>query len=395
MRRLSPWARRFCLLVFLLVTRVSTSTAGPPASVHDLKGPAPQPGQAYRDESTFTLTGGRAVFTTAGRSETVRADIRGESIYEEQFLAVEADRVTRTRIRVLKERDVWTIGPSGSADPRPIHGSLEGATVEGTRAADGWKFQLVGKTPTAEQLADLRLFSCPLTAADWLPAGPVAPGRTWDVDPSRLEWRLGGAVRIDAGTWKITFDGMTTDAAGPCAVLSEKVQVRGTIRDDQGPPLRFELTATGSTRRLIDQAFNLSSRLTGTLTLSGSIQDEGQEGQLNIIGPFTVETRSRRIAELTPDPVALTAAHAPIQVADLHRSQPRPWWQDSRLWVVLAFAAACALVRKIFGDETTPRPDNPPSTPRVKPVGLGADGTDGVWLQEVPTWEHKPPQGST
>jgi hypothetical protein len=43
------------------------------------------------------------------------------------------------------------------------------------------------------------------------------------------------------------------------------------------------------------------------------------------------------------------------------------------------------------GGSSTATPATPhvrnPATPRVRPLGLGADGKGGVWLREVPPWE--------
>jgi hypothetical protein len=54
------------------------------------------------------------------------------------------------------------------------------------------------------------------------------------------------------------------------------------------------MKVSGTTLRSLKRGFDLSSRLTGTMTTSETVTAEGQKAQIKITGPIVVETKTRR-----------------------------------------------------------------------------------------------------
>src|SRR5262249_5300869 len=155
-------------------------------------------------------------------------------------------------------------------DTHTDNGPLEGETVLCERAGEGWKTTLVGKAPTPRQAVEMELLT-PDATEDGYPDGPVKPGHVWTGDAANPRQLVGKGAQIDSGTWKRTFEKTVEVDGEPCAQIAEEIEFRGRMRDEHGAWARLELKAKGTTVRSLKRGFSLSTRLSGTLTQSGTV----------------------------------------------------------------------------------------------------------------------------
>jgi hypothetical protein len=266
-------------------------SSGPP---QDLLGPGPQVGQVDRTEFKMTMRNGSITLTDGGASQKGQFDLTVEGTDEEEVLAVADGRVTKCCTRVVSDQITYTVRADGQYDSRTEAGPLQGETIEFEQVGDGWKKTLVGKEPSARQQFEVNAFPPPQPAAEYYPAGEVKPGHRWSVDVTKLRRCLGSALEVESGTCTRIFQ-KTLDLDGePCAQIAEELELRGKMRDEQGEPAQVEFKVAGSLQRSLRRGFNPASRLTGTLTVSGSIPEGGKRLPMTITGPVTMEWKTQR-----------------------------------------------------------------------------------------------------
>jgi hypothetical protein len=288
MRPLSSTARPLVLALGLL------ALAGCSGQPQDLRGPAPQAGQTYRSEMTLTVTKGTITLTAGGEPVTGEADLSMRAVEEEEVLAVADGQVTGIRTKVITDQATETVRIEGQADTHTDSGPLEGETVLCEKAGEGWKTTLVGKAPTPRQAVEMEMLTPPESPVDEYPDGPVKPGHVWTVDAARLRQLMGKGVQIDSGTWKRKFEKTVEVEGEPCAHIAEEIELRGKARDEHGAWSRVELQAKGTTVRSLKRGFSLSTRLSGTLTQSGTVTEDGEKVQVTLSGPMTLEAKTQR-----------------------------------------------------------------------------------------------------
>jgi hypothetical protein len=122
----------------------------------------------------------------------------------------------------------------------------------------------------------------------------VKPGHRWTVDGGKLRQLFGSSLQVEAGSLRRTFQ-RTIEADGElCAQIAEELDIRGKMRSEGGDWMQMELKATGTSRRSLKRGFTLSAHLTGTLTASGTVMEDGQRLQLKISGPLTMAYKCQR-----------------------------------------------------------------------------------------------------
>lgn len=265
---------------------------GPP---ENLRGPTREVGQVYHTEMKLTMTDGTiTVMAGGGVSESGRIDITSRGEYEDEVRAVTGGRVTGLRTRFLAEQDTQTVRLGGQTDARTEDSPLAGETVDADLTDGAWKNRLVGKAPTDRQAADLATLPPPQSSADWYPDGKVRRGHAWEVDARQLSRLFGTGLRIDAGSWRLTFEKAVTVDGARCARIAEAIDVTGRMRDDRGESVAFSLEVTGTSLRSLEGGFDLSTCLTGTMTMTGTVSEGGRESEVTIRGPVAVESKTRR-----------------------------------------------------------------------------------------------------
>jgi hypothetical protein len=295
MRPITPRRNvRLCPTLFLaagLLAGAGCSSGTP----RDLRGPDPEVGQVYHDEMKLTMTGGTLTATAGGMTQTAEVELSMEGVYEEEVLAVAGGKVTRSRTRVLTEQGTETIRADGQAESHTQRSPLQGEAVECAKVGGEWKTTLVGKAPTRQQALDLEAFPPPESSADCYPDKPVKPGHAWTVDASKLRKLMGSSsVRVESGSWKRKFEKEIEVDGEPCAQIAEEIELRGKMRDEHGEWMRLEMKLTGTTRRSLKRGFSLGGRLSGTLTMRGTVTEGGEKVRVTVSGPVVLEAKSRR-----------------------------------------------------------------------------------------------------
>jgi hypothetical protein len=273
-----------------LLTAVGCSSGSP----QNLRGPAPEVGQVYHDEVTITMAKGKITATDGRVTETGEMDLTLRGVYEDEILGVSDGRVTKSRSKVVTEEDKGTIRADGQTYPFSHHTPLEGETVQCERIGEKWHNTLVGKAPNEKQVFDVETFPPPQSGVDWYPADPVKPGHSWSTDIAQLRSLFGSHMQIDSGSWKQKFEKMVVVDGEPCAQIAQEIDVRGKMRDEHGEYVQVSLKLTGTSQRSLKRGFDVSSKMTGTVSASGKATEGGVRLEVSVNGPVTMEGKSHR-----------------------------------------------------------------------------------------------------
>src|SRR5262249_42630114 len=142
-------AHRFGRATLLICVGVSLALAAGCSAepAQNLRGPAPQVGQVYRDEAKLTMAKGTMTVTTVGLTQTTHQDVAGEGVFETEVLAVAEGRMTTCRTRLVTERGKDTVRGPGQTETHTDINPLEGETILSEKVGEAWKTTLVGKVP--------------------------------------------------------------------------------------------------------------------------------------------------------------------------------------------------------------------------------------------------------
>jgi hypothetical protein len=282
----------FLLLAAVVSLGVAVGcSSGPP---QDLLGPGSEVGQAYRTEYKMTLVNGTITVKDGDVSQSGRFDLTAEAIDEEEILAVEGTRVTKSRIHVVRDQTTQTVHDGGKSESRTDKSPLEGETIELEQRGDDWKRTLVGKEPNDKQTKELRVFPPPKSDVDYYPADRVKPGHCWNVDVKKLQRLWGSGIELESGTCARKFEKTIKWDSELCAQIQEELDVRGRMRDEDSQGVQLQLKCTGPIQRSLPRGFSVASNMTGTMTVSGTMREEGKQLQTTITGPVTIEWRTHR-----------------------------------------------------------------------------------------------------
>jgi hypothetical protein len=259
----------------------------------DLRRPACEVGQVFRDESKLTMTNAAITITGGGRTETGQLDLLGEGIYEEEILAVADGDITKSRLKIVSEPLTETLRSQGETDTHTEPSPLQGETIEFQKIGGDWKRTLVGKTPDARQAEDLQDFPPPESFADWYPAEPVSPGHRWTVDVHKLRKFFGPRVHIDSGQWKKRLEKKFLKDGKPYALIAEELEVHGKYKDGKGER-QFDWKAAGVCDLPLRPGGVMTLHLTGIATEFATVVEGGESLQVRISGSMTLERKSSR-----------------------------------------------------------------------------------------------------
>jgi hypothetical protein len=285
------------VLVALLLSLVGagwyflTGPSGPP---QDLRGPAPEVGASYRAETKVTMTKGTITMKADGQSVTGEWDLTDEAVEEIEIAAVADGKVIRTRTKVLTDKSRASVRIEGRTDTHDDSSPLQRETVESAKAGEEWKSTLVGKTPTEKQASKLKRF-VPGGTMNLYPAEPVRPGHSWDVDIGELKKRMAGICQITSGSWKMRFEKTLMMNGELCAQIAEEIAIVGKTQDEHDEWKQIEMKLKGTTLRSLKQGLDLSSRFTGTMTMSGSLRGaSGRRIQTTASGPVILDLKKQQ-----------------------------------------------------------------------------------------------------
>lgn len=274
--------------------RSSTAVADGPADLDrttplNLRGDGPTVGRKSRSVGTLAMTGGTLTATAGGQTERCTIDQRSEFEEEEEVLAVNGDRETKLRTRIVREQHTNTVRDGGPPDTHTETGSLVGREVESEFADGKWAHRLLGMAATAKQATDAANFPAPITVADFFPAGEVRPGVQKELDAKFLARHLGPNAKVESGSWRLTFVGSSTSNGVVTAHLQEQVEVTGTMTDPEHGTEHATIRVTGTTTLSLGKTRRQTTRWNGTMTSTRNVTEQGQRVEIRITGPISLE----------------------------------------------------------------------------------------------------------
>jgi hypothetical protein len=307
-------------LLFLAAALPSPS----PAQTYDLRGPAPKQGTILQERSEWKMSDGALTIEADGTVVRGRIDQENVSTEEVEIVQASGSQVTMLKYRVAEG---WTrttssgeVGSSIQVEDGPLVG--ETALIE--RRHDGWSKTLLGREPDQRQKEWLaKPF---VDESEIYPAVPVAAGESWVVDAVELAALLGldRALSVD-GKATFTLDRVADEDGDRRAVVSYRLEIRGSVLDDDKSPVDFKLGGSGVVRRSLTSYLDVSNRLTGQQYFEGTRVEEGKRARVTVAGPVEMTgsqtaigdgdraavVRQARTERLASKPAAAPARPAP------------------------------------------------------------------------------------
>jgi hypothetical protein len=237
---------------------------------------------------------GTITVTEAGRSDTAKCDMVCEAKEEEKILAVVSGKVTKSRLRIVKEENSITARKGLQKDSRIDRSPLTGETIEFEKIGVGWKKSLVGKTPTAQQAEELNRFPPPVRDAEVYPDQPVKPCHKWNLDVKKIYGFMPHSFDLESGICTREFEKMIDWKGMYCAHVAQNLELHGRMRAKKDQWLHCDLKVSGPIQRFISQGFTAGCQMKGMITLSGKLSEGGKEIQTAIAGPITMEWQTER-----------------------------------------------------------------------------------------------------
>jgi hypothetical protein len=267
-------------------------SSGPP---QDLLGPPEKVGDAYHMEAKITMLKGNITVTDGGTTEKGHIDMTMESVEDEEVLAVGDLGRTKSRVTIRSDNTNETFHVEGHSDSHAERSPLEGESIEFEKVGDEWKKTLVGKTPNAKQVDELKWYPPPLDASEFYPIEPVKPGHRWNVDVKKLFWPLiTNSFEIESGSWSRKFDKTIMVDGDLFTLISEELELKGRGLDGKGRLETVEFKLSGTSQRSLERGITVVTQLYGTLTSHRNFSEGGRQLQMMVSGLVTIELTAQQ-----------------------------------------------------------------------------------------------------
>jgi hypothetical protein len=269
----------------LLLLALAAGCAGPSAMDKVALGVGPRPGTATVAERKETWTGSLAV-TADGQETRQNVSKEDRRVFEDEVLEAEGGHVTKLRRKVTE----WTLRRQGPGDAAPVAvpRKLAGKTIVLRRTELGTEHDGAEGIPADELRAH------PIDALDAilsLPARPVAPGETWEIDGDRIVEVLGGEGESGLKVREARGTGRFERLDGGLAVVSVKIEAAGAFR--QLLDVDVALAVAGSFRLEPGTGRLHDFRATGEGKVSGEVDRKGKPAVYSGSFLFTAEGSNR------------------------------------------------------------------------------------------------------
>jgi hypothetical protein len=278
-------------LAFLLSGAIRLSATEDEAV--DLRGPAPKKGEVTVSKTVFKINKADVHLKVAGMKLEAKQTLKATEEDEVKVLAVEGRQATKVQTKIAKEQIETSTSLGGQDMNDTKEGDLHGEVIISERSKDGkWKHSLVDNKPTDKQKKELDKRVGPENEDELYPEGKVKVGHTWTVDASALQRVFGGAITDLKGKLKMKFVKIEEINGEPCAVIEAAGKISGVAKEDEGT-LDVELEMKGTTWRSIKTSLDVKDKASGTIKMSGKIEMDGVKVDLELEGPFTIDSTSK------------------------------------------------------------------------------------------------------
>lgn len=294
MTRTATWAARMTAAgVAAVLMAAAGPTRGQEEKAYDLRGPAPKKGEVLTTTSTFKIDDAAVKLKVMGMVVEARQTLTADEVEEVKVVAVEGRQATKVQTKVVKEK-VETKTSIGGADMDDTKdGDLDGEVIVSERTGPGkWKHSLVDTKPSDKQRKELDRRVGPENQDDLYPAGKVAVGHKWEVDAAALQRVFGGSITDLKGKLKMSFVKVEEVDGQECAVIQAEGTIKGIAKADEGD-LNVEMDLKGTTWRAVKTGVDVKDKAKGTLKMSGKVDMDGAKIDLELDGPFTIDSTAK------------------------------------------------------------------------------------------------------
>jgi hypothetical protein len=239
------------------------------------------------------MTDASFTFTVNGNTETHKGDMEFDEVREIKIVEMANKQVKKIELRLPTSQATVRVKDQTITNPNP----LEGETLVFEKVGLKWKRSLLDKAASDKQEQALQDFAIPECDDDIYPEELVKPGHRWNVNAAKLRRVMGGNAQVESGQWQRKFEKTLTVKGETCSRVADELNLRAKVPDGQGGWATVELRGTGDTLRSLKGGFDISSSLTGTMTMSStSTVDPQGTGEAvtvdtTISGPVTIEVK--------------------------------------------------------------------------------------------------------
>lgn len=272
------------------------------APAFDLRGPIEWEGHTYRMASTFTLA-----------DNTFTADVRGQKIQllqnanksetrRVEVLAMDGIQPVDARITILESEDIMTMTANGQViqqeeNPSPLVGRTVRVRRNGDRPDADYNFELIGGTPSSEQIAAMEELAPDRDPAAAFPTEPIPVGHTWQIDGAKFREMLDMKDENVSGQATLTLLEVKTVDGHDIATVDLQLSIEGSAADQADGQFQgtMQMRLSGTIRRNISLSIDEQVSLDGTLTIEGQLLDgTNVVGTINATGPMALRQTQQR-----------------------------------------------------------------------------------------------------
>ena len=285
--------RGFLMVCGLAIGLGSAGIVRADDETYDLRGPAPEKGQAFVSKGTLKITKADTTLKVMGQKLNLKMTMNAKSEEEAKVLAVDGRNVTKCQTKVIKE--VMDVSVDIGGEPMSIPSELQGEIIISERVGENkWKHSLVDTKPSEKQKRDLDNRNGIENDDDLYPKDKVKVGETWKVEAKALAKLLGNSFTDIKGDLKQKFLKTEDIDEQKCAVVESKGTVKAKMKDEEGKPtMDVELDLTVTTWKAIKSGVALKEKFDGTIKLKGTQKIEDARAEIELSGPIVGESTTR------------------------------------------------------------------------------------------------------
>lgn len=258
----------------------------------DLRGPAPQKGQALVTVGTLKVTDADTVMKRGDDKVELKLNLTVSLEEHVAVLEVDGRTVMKCQTKIVKDR-TETVGP----DKKSTHietSVLEKETLTSTRDGKKWKHAMVGNKPTDAQTKELAERGGPESDDALYPEGKVKVGHAWTADATAVSKVLGNALSDLKGKLDRKFVRVEDLDGERVAVIESAGKLTGKMKGNDGA-LTAELDLKITAWKSLKTGLAVRERFEGRVKLAGELKDADAKTELTMSGPISGESTTKLV----------------------------------------------------------------------------------------------------
>ncbi len=280
---------------FVAIVLAAPALAGGRDDEYDLRGPAPEKGQAIVTKMVVTIKDADMDVKLGGQALKLKQTLVATTEEEEKFIAVEGRQVVKSQSRIIKDGVKIVAVFMGQKNEDSMTNDLQGEVIISERSGEGkWKHVLVDTQPTDKQKKELDKRLGPENDDALYPEGKVKVGHTWTVDASAMKRFFGNSFTDITGKVNQKFVKVEEFEGEMCAVVESTGKIKAKMKDDDGGEgLNVDLDMTSTSWRSLKTGVERKGTFKGTIRIAGKQKINEMEAEVVIDGPITGESTAQ------------------------------------------------------------------------------------------------------